>query len=156
MRPLELGEFLAREALVARPLFTQKALTLLCEQPQAPIVVTADEELLSRVVRNLLSNAHKYTPEGGNVEISMFSGAGEAGFVVRDNGEGIASEHLPYIFERFYRVDSSRTRETGGSGIGLAIVHEAVQELGGRVTVESEVGRGSAFRVTFPAGRDGP
>jgi len=151
MRPLELGEFLAREALVARPLFAQKALTLFCEQPKAPVVVTADEELLSRVVRNLLSNAQKYTPEGGKVEISIFRGAGEAGFVVRDNGEGIPSLHLPFIFERFYRVDSSRTRETGGSGIGLAIVHEAVQELGGSVTVESEVGRGSAFRVTFPA-----
>ena len=151
LRQIELGEFLAREALVARPQFTQKALTLLCEEPKAPVVVTADEELLSRIVRNLLSNAHKYTPEGGKVEISIFSAAGEAGFVVRDNGEGIASLHLPYIFERFYRVDSSRTRATGGSGIGLAIVHEAVQELGGRITVESEVGRGSAFRVTLRA-----
>ncbi|MBS3872310.1 MAG: HAMP domain-containing protein [Firmicutes bacterium] len=151
LRQIELGEFLAREALVARPQFTQKALTLLCEEPKASVVVTADEELLSRIVRNLLSNAHKYTPEGGKVEISIFSAAGEAGFVVRDNGEGIASLHLPFIFERFYRVDSSRTRETGGSGIGLAIVQEAVHELGGRITVESEVGRGSAFRVAFPA-----
>lgn len=154
LRPIELGDFLTQEALVARPLFAQKALSLVCERSPMPAVVHADGELLSRVVRNLLSNAYKYTPEGGKVEISTFGGAGEAGFAVRDNGEGIANEHLPFIFERFYRVDSSRTRETGGSGIGLAIVHEAVEELGGRVTVESQVGRGTVFRVFFPAGEN--
>lgn len=69
---------------------------------------------------------------------------------VADTGEGMAPEHLPHIFERFYRVDQSRTRESGGAGLGLAIVREFVELMGGRVTVESALGEGSCFRVYLP------
>ncbi len=115
------------------------------------MVVAADEAMLLKVVRNLLSNAHKYTAEGGKVELLTFATGEEAGFLVRDNGLGMEAEHLPHIFERFYRADQSRTRGTGGSGIGLAIVQELVLSMGGRVEVESEPGRGSLFRITLEA-----
>ncbi|MBT9158350.1 MAG: Alkaline phosphatase synthesis sensor protein PhoR [Firmicutes bacterium] len=147
--PIELGGFLAREADLARPLFVQKGIELALVRGKLPVVVAADEAMLLKVVRNLLSNAHKYTAAGGRVEILTFAGGEENGFLVRDNGVGMEAEHLPYIFERFYRADPSRTRGTGGSGIGLAIVQELVLGMGGRVEVESEPGRGSMFRVTF-------
>jgi two-component system sensor histidine kinase BaeS len=108
--------------------------------------------MLGRVIGNLLVNAWKYTPEGGRVEVAAFSRPGAAGFTVTDTGIGIAEEHLPYIFERFYRADPSRSRATGGTGIGLSIVHELVRAMGGTVEVKSAPGEGSAFTVRLQAG----
>jgi len=150
LQAVELNGFLARETELARPLFAQKGIELAFAPGEVPVVVAADEAMLLKVVRNLLSNAHKYTAEGGRVELLTFAGGEENGFLVRDNGVGMEAEHLPHIFERFYRADPSRARGTGGSGIGLAIVQELVLGMGGRVEVESEPGRGSMFRVTWP------
>ncbi len=120
----------------------------------APTVV-ADADRLRRILENLVENAVKYTPEGGRVEVASGPGAaGGAVVEVRDNGPGIGTEHLPRIFERFYRADKARSRELGGTGLGLAIVKHLAEGMGAQVTVESEVGKGSRFFVTVPAGRE--
>jgi len=120
----------------------------------APAVVT-DADRIRRILENLVENAVKYTGTGGRVEISgRRAPDGGALFEVRDNGPGIAAEHLPRIFERFYRVDKARSRELGGTGLGLAIVRHLAEGMGATVTVESELGKGTAFRVGVPPGRE--
>ena len=116
-------------------------------------IAGAQNELLSAVT-NLVSNAVRYTPEGGRIELTwkhLADGAGE--IAVTDTGLGIAREHLPRLTERFYRVDGSRSRDTGGTGLGLAIVKHVVQRHGGELVIDSELGRGSTFRLQFPAAR---
>lgn len=118
--------------------------------PGAAQIAGAEGELLS-ALSNLASNAIRYTPQGGSIRIGwrlLPDGAGE--FSVRDNGIGIAREHLPRLTERFYRVDGSRSRETGGTGLGLSIVKHVVQRHGGELRAESEPGKGSVFRIVFP------
>jgi len=112
--------------------------------------MNADEDIIEQVLVNLISNALKYTPEGGSVMIRTEETPGAVVITVRDSGIGISDEDLPYIFERFYRADKSRSRATGGSGIGLAIVKFLVEAHGGTVTVESKPGEGSEFTVTIP------
>jgi signal transduction histidine kinase len=102
------------------------------------------------VLRNLMVNAATHTPPGGSIEIGAQAGAGAATVWVRDTGSGIAPEHLPHVFERFYRADPSRARATGGSGLGLAIVKGVIEAHGGAVSVESTPGRGATFRFTLP------
>jgi two-component system phosphate regulon sensor histidine kinase PhoR len=95
----------------------------------------------------------RYTPQGGEVRLAWRSGDDGADFVVEDTGVGIAPEHLPRLTERFYRVDRSRSRETGGTGLGLSIVKHALARHNGTLSIESEPGRGSRFRAHFPASR---
>jgi two-component system phosphate regulon sensor histidine kinase PhoR len=112
-----------------------------------------ESELLSAIA-NLVTNAVRYTPEGGDIELCwrlLEGGNGE--ITVVDTGRGIAREHIPRLTERFYRVDGSRSRETGGTGLGLSIVKHVMQRHGGELLVESEVGKGSRFRLVFPAAR---
>jgi two-component system phosphate regulon sensor histidine kinase PhoR len=110
-------------------------------------------EILS-AVSNLLGNAVRYTPEGGHLTLRWHVRADGAGEIsVRDDGIGIAREHLPRLTERFYRVDGSRSRETGGTGLGLSIVKHAVQRHGGELLVDSEPGKGSCFTIVLPAVR---
>jgi two-component system, OmpR family, phosphate regulon sensor histidine kinase PhoR len=109
---------------------------------------------LHSAMSNLLSNAVRYTPKGGTIVTGWHVTAADgAEFYVSDTGLGIAPEHLPRLTERFYRVDRSRSRETGGTGLGLAIVKHVAQRHGGQVSVESEVGVGSTFRIRLPASR---
>jgi two-component system phosphate regulon sensor histidine kinase PhoR len=109
---------------------------------------------LQSAVGNLLTNAVRYTPEGGRIELSWTVRADGSGCIaVGDNGPGIPREHLPRLTERFYRVDGSRSRETGGTGLGLSIVKHVMQRHGGEIDIESEVGRGSTFRLVFPSAR---
>jgi two-component system sensor histidine kinase BaeS len=109
-----------------------------------------DARLLEMIASNLLSNAIRYTPSGGSVQFELRRRGGELMLRVRDTGVGIAPEHQKRIFERLYRVDSTRDRATGGSGLGLAIVRRAVQTLGGRVELDSTPGKGTEFRVMLP------
>ena len=102
---------------------------------------------------NLLSNAVRYTPSGGMIEASLRQHAEGVAFSVTDSGAGIAPEHLPRLTERFYRVDKSRSRESGGTGLGLAIVKHVLARHGGRLEIESTLGRGSTFRAILPAAR---
>lgn len=112
--------------------------------------VRADAQRLHQVLVNLLDNAIKYTPAGSKVRLNAGVANGTATVSVADNGPGIAAEHLPRIFERFYRVDKARSRELGGTGLGLAIVKHIVLAHGGRVWAESETGQGSVFHFTLP------
>jgi two-component system phosphate regulon sensor histidine kinase PhoR len=113
----------------------------------------AATELFS-AASNLVNNAVRYTPEGGSVRVKWHVREDGAGVLeVADSGPGIAREHIPRLTERFYRVDGSRSRETGGTGLGLAIVKHVVQRHGGEIEVESEVGKGSTFRLVFPVVR---
>ncbi len=102
---------------------------------------------------NLVSNAVRYTPEGGEIALSWRVQGGEGVFAVTDTGEGIATEHIPRLTERFYRVDRSRSRETGGTGLGLAIVKHVLTRHGARLDVQSVPGKGSTFAAVFPAAR---
>jgi two-component system phosphate regulon sensor histidine kinase PhoR len=114
-------------------------------------VAANDNELLS-AVGNLLNNAVRYTPPGGRITLQWrWRDDGGAELAVSDTGIGIAREHLPRLTERFYRVDGSRSRDTGGTGLGLSIVKHVVQRHGGEIDVESEPGKGSTFRLVLPA-----
>jgi two-component system, OmpR family, phosphate regulon sensor histidine kinase PhoR len=112
----------------------------------------ATQELRS-ALSNLVSNAVRYTPAGGEITLAWSDRGDEAVFSVADTGEGIASEHIPRLTERFYRVDRSRSRETGGTGLGLAIVKHVLTRHGARLEVQSIPGKGSTFSVVFPAQR---
>ncbi len=126
---------------------------LTLEGGEGATVAGSESELMSAVA-NLLTNAVRYTPEGGTVVLRWVPRAdGGAAVEVQDSGIGIAREHLPRLTERFYRVDGSRSRETGGTGLGLAIVKHVVQRHGGEIEVESEPGRGSRFALVLPAAR---
>jgi signal transduction histidine kinase len=126
------------------------ALALRCD-PELPLVV-ADGTRLQQVVWNLLANAVKFTPEGGRVGVEVVCERGEVELAVRDTGEGIAAEFLPYVFDRFRQADGTITRRHGGLGLGLAIVRHIVELHGGRVRAESEgPGRGARFVVRLPA-----
>jgi len=115
------------------------------------ITVNADAALLKQALLNLLDNAIKYSPEGSKIIVKIDLDESNSPYIeVLDNGPGILEEHLDKIFERFYRVDKGRSREMGGSGLGLAIASWAVATQGGKLTVESSVGKGSSFRITFP------
>ena len=115
-----------------------------------PVAVDGDEKRLHQVVANLLANALRYTDEGGRVTLSTAKDGGLGVLRVEDTGIGIAEEDQAHVFDRFWRGEKSRSRATGGAGIGLAIVRELVRAHGGEVTVASSPGRGSAFTVTLP------
>ena len=118
----------------------------------APILISAYADEVRSAVANLLTNAVRYTPAGGRVDASCsITPDGTVAVVVRDNGIGIAPEHIPRLTERFYRVDKSRSRDTGGTGLGLAIVKHVVLHHNARLTIESEVGKGSVFSIIFPS-----
>ena len=119
-------------------------------------IAGAASELQSALI-NLVNNAVRYTPDGGRIDVSwriLGDGAGE--IAVTDTGPGIAREHLPRLTERFYRVDGSRARDTGGTGLGLSIVKHVAQRHGGELDIQSELGKGSSFRLIFPAARVRP
>ena len=112
--------------------------------------VAADTTSVEQVRVNLLDNAVKYTPEAGRIQLRVGVDGSQVRIEVEDSGVGIAPEHLPRIFERFYRVDPARSRDQGGTGLGLAIVKHLVQSYGGEVSVSSTVGVGTIFKVTLP------
>jgi len=113
--------------------------------------VSADPEALRQVLRNVLENAARYTPPGGRVTVRTRRDAEAVVVEVADTGPGIAGEHLPRIFERFYRADPARSRELGGTGLGLAIVKHLIEAHGGRVEAESRLGEGTSIRIALPA-----
>ena len=111
------------------------------------------EEELRSAFGNLISNAIRYTPDRGEITINWEKRNGQGVFWVQDSGIGIEPEHIPRLTERFYRVDSSRSRETGGTGLGLAIVKHVLNRHEARLEITSQVGKGSCFTIWFPAKR---
>jgi len=119
--------------------------------PQGDIPpLTADKERIEQVIINLISNAIKYTPEDGKIDVTAWEEKSRITVRVQDNGIGIPEEDIAHIFERFYRVEKSRTSETGGTGLGLAIARELIEAHGGTISIESELGKGSSVTVTLP------
>jgi len=123
-------------------------------RPETGVELAGIESELLSAIANLVTNAVRYTPDGGEVELAwrLLEG-GDGELTVIDTGLGIAREHIPRLTERFYRVDGSRSRETGGTGLGLSIVKHVMQRHGGELMIQSEVGKGSRFRLVFPAAR---
>jgi two-component system phosphate regulon sensor histidine kinase PhoR len=121
--------------------------------PVPPLALGGAQSELQSAFSNLVSNAVRYTPSGGVIQVLAREAGGRFELSVRDSGPGIAAEHLPRITERFYRVDRSRSRETGGTGLGLAIVKHVVQRHGGELKIESVPGTGSTFTIVLPAVR---
>lgn len=130
----------------------RRQLTLRAEVPNDLPFVTGDIGMLERVLQNLIDNALRHTPAGGTVTVAARSGARDVRISVADTGIGISKEHLPLVFERLYRVDKSRDSRSGGAGLGLAIARQIVELHGGRIAVESEEGRGTAFSFSLPLG----
>jgi signal transduction histidine kinase len=159
---LEAGDVpMVRERLPLRPLVdrvlselevvrTRRAVELHERVPDDLPPVYADAERVHQVLFNLLDNAVRFTPSGGRVTITASRRNGAVDIAVTDTGPGIAPEHLPRLFERFYRVDRARSRDEGGTGIGLAIARSVVEAHGGRIWAESEPGKGSTFTFQLP------
>ena len=128
----------------------EKQIDLSINENDEPIYVWGNSDRLEQLVMNLIENAIKYNQPGGSVHVSVYGTAENAYFLVSDTGIGIAEEHLPRLFERFYRVDKGRSRSMGGTGLGLAIVKHIAVSMGGTVEVHSKLGEGSEFSVTLP------
>lgn len=144
------GEIVRAAVKAATPAFQAKNVALESHiEPGLP-AIELDRGRMGEVLANLLANALRHTPPGGAVRVSVAQRPDGVEFDVADNGEGIAAEHLDRVFERFYRVDPARTRATGGTGIGLAIVRAIVESHGGTVTCEPRSGGGTRFRIALP------
>jgi len=133
-----------------QPQLMAKEISLSLDLPDNLPPVNIDWQRVNQVLHNILENAVAHTPKGGTITVA----AGEKGkwveVSISDTGEGIPAEDLPHIFERFYRVDKSRARATGGSGLGLTIARRLVEAHGGTITVDSKLGEGSRFSFTLP------
>jgi signal transduction histidine kinase len=153
LRRIDLPETVGQMLSLYRPNFEAKGIAVETRFDPGAERIDADRDKLLQAVRNLVENACKYTPAGGRFTVSSERRNGEIRAVFANSGPGIPAEELPYIFERFYRADRSRSREAGGAGIGLAIVRELIEAHGGRVGAESEEGETRVWFV-LPAGRE--
>jgi len=156
LQPVDLAEVAEKAVIALEPQARAKDLQFEMAIPTGLPQAQADPERLGQVLRNLLNNAVSYTPTGGKISISAMPLGDTLTVSVKDSGEGIAPEHLPNLFERFYRVEKSRSRATGGAGLGLTIVKQLVEAQGGSVEVESTLGRGTTFTFTLPIAAPAP
>lgn len=153
LQPVALEEVVRQATHMVQPALARKHLALRVQLPPDLPRVHADPERVAQILRNLLSNAITHTPIQGEISITASLSESTVKICVQDSGVGIAPEHLPYLFERFYRADSSRARATGGTGLGLAIVKQMVEAHEGQITVESQPGKGACFIFTLPTAR---
>jgi signal transduction histidine kinase len=144
----DISELLKNTALSFEAEFQSKRINLLTDISAQTI--EADKDKVRQIFTNILSNALKYTPDGGTIEMTSSTDGRGVRISVKDTGIGISPADLPFIFERFYRADTSRSRATGGSGIGLAIAKSLTEAHGGRIQARSEPGKGSEFIVVLP------
>ncbi len=128
----------------------KKNQTITCKSISAVPKFYSDRDKIEQLVINIVSNAIKYTPEGGKIDIVSGIMINDAFIKVTDNGIGIPKENIPRLFERFYRVDKARSRDTGGTGLGLAISKQLADNLGGEITINSDVGKGTEVLITLP------
>ena len=149
-QPIHIADILEKAVVLVEPQARKKGVRVECDVPQDLPVVDADAGRMVQVMRNLLNNAITATPPGGEICVTAREIDSIVEVSVRDNGSGIEPEHIPFIFERFYRPDKSRARKTGGAGLGLAIVKQLVEAHGGEIGIQSEVGRGTTVTFTSP------
>ncbi|HJE24858.1 MAG TPA: PAS domain-containing protein [Methylorubrum populi] len=158
-RTVDLGRIARQMVDMHAPLARERGVELKVERPEIPLPVLGDRDELLRVIENLVENAVKYGGSGGVVTVSLHRVEGPSGrpgrieLWVRDEGPGIAPEHIPRLTERFYRVDTASSRQQGGTGLGLAIVKHTLNRHRGRLTIESEPDRGTTVRVSLPEHR---
>jgi signal transduction histidine kinase len=136
-----------------RRAFAEKTLTLSLDAPEQPVMLQADRPRITRVLRNMVDNAVRYTPHGGRIDIHIRQNSADITMDFINPAKGLAPEDLPYLFERFYRGEKSRSREHGGAGIGLAMVKELVAAHGGSVRADIVDDR-VRFRLTLPTGSE--
>jgi signal transduction histidine kinase len=152
LEAVDVADLVEEIAASMQPLAQREGrIALSAEILHRPLWARADRSRLQQILANLIRNAVRYTPDGGIIVMSVSRQAEWILVTVADTGEGISAEQLPEIFDRFYRADPARSRATGGAGLGLAIVREFVELMGGRVEVESVVGEGTRFHVSLPS-----
>jgi signal transduction histidine kinase len=156
LQPLDMGEMARTRCEHLSPLADRRQVkfSVAVGNDSLPPCVLGDADRLAQVLDNLLDNAIRYSPEGSTIEIDVLNNGTECECAVHDCGPGIPQEHLPMIFERFYRADASRNRQTGGAGLGLAIARALVTAQGGRISAESKEGEGTTLRFSMPASTD--
>jgi heavy metal sensor kinase len=155
MEGIDAGDFLGAVIDQVRPLIDAKSITLLEEVPSG-LAIQADFNLLTRLFLNLLDNAVRYTPQNGQIRIEARQREQVVEFSIQDGGQGIETRHIPFIFDRFYRVEGDRSRSStdpgeGGAGLGLAIAREIAGVQGGELSVKSEPGKGATFTLLLPS-----
>jgi two-component system, OmpR family, sensor histidine kinase BaeS len=151
--PIDLGGLVRAAVDAVTPAARERGLQVECRITGVPVVVDGDRDRLAQVLGNLLENALEHTPDGGTVTATLSATSSDAVIAIADTGVGIAPEHLPHVFERFFRADPSR-RSTAGSGIGLTISRAIVHGHGGELAVHSDgLERGATFTIRLPAGR---
>lgn len=151
LQTTDVNKVVRAAADILEPVAEVDGITLQVVVPPAPVMVQADKARLTQVLQNLLTNALRHTSAGGIINLQVKSDNREVLVTVQDNGDGILAEHLPHIFDRFYRADRARARDSGGAGLGLAIVRALVEAHGGRVEATSAgLGQGSSFQVHLP------
>lgn len=129
---------------------SEKQVTINNRLNDEPVYIIGNPDRVEQLLINLTENAIKYNKPGGSVTVQVFANENEANVTISDTGIGIAEEHLPRLFERFYRVDKGRSRQMGGTGLGLAIVKHIVKSMGGEIEVQSKLGEGTEFLITLP------
>jgi two-component system phosphate regulon sensor histidine kinase PhoR len=144
-RYFEVVSFLQQVGQEMGDSFTAKQQHLVLELPEKEIMVYGDKDRLKMAVNNILDNASKYSPNGATTTVRVLEEQASVTLSIADGGPGIEQEHLPRVFERFYRVDKTRSRDVGGTGLGLAIVKHIVEAHGSKVSVVSKVGQGTTF-----------
>ncbi|MDD5338358.1 MAG: ATP-binding protein [Dehalococcoidales bacterium] len=149
-QPEDIGRLVKDTVTNSQPKAKVKGLKITADLPKLLPLINIDAHHIKQVMGNLLDNAIEHTSKNGEITVSIEEQAGSVAVTVADTGEGIPAEDLPLVFERFYRVDKSRARTTGGSGLGLTIAKRLVEAHGGTITVTSEVGKGSIFTFTLP------
>src|SRR5690606_15830190 len=155
--PIELSEIVSRAIETARPLIDSQGQRLTVDMPAAPLELVGDALRLTQVIVNLLNNAAKYTQRGGSIGLKVERRGGDVDIVVKDNGRGLAPNHLEKIFDLFTQIDPETVRGQGGLGVGLALVRRVVELHGGIVQARSEgLGKGSEFIVCLPLTHEEP
>ena len=147
VEPVDLKHLIDKVIRSLHPLIQEKELTLIWQAPEASVTTSGDERLLTRLIYNLMHNAYRYSNSGGQITVVLTKTPDFAEISIRNTGIGISEDDLPLIFERFYRADKSRTRETGGTGIGLALVRQITELHQGTISVQSKVGQETEFIV---------
>lgn len=154
--PVDLGTLTDEVVRRTIPLARTRGVALTCERPDQAVTVEVDPDRIQQVLLILIDNALKHTPAGGQIVVGVQRHGGEGVLAVRDTGEGVPSEHLPRLFDRFYRGDRARSRTEGGAGLGLPIAQALVEAHGGRLALSSTVGVGTIAAVHLPLARTEP
>ena len=145
---INLNEYFTKTEQKFSPIFQEKQIDfeVIC---QSNLFLIADPLRIEQILFNLLDNAMKYSPRGAQIQLHAWKHKSDIHIMVQDNGKGIPQKDIPYIFNRFYRVDKSRTRSLGGTGLGLAIVKELIHAHGAEISVKSKENIGTQFELTF-------